>query len=196
MISGLPLPAPGPEEESWSGKLTRVIVEEIESAGGVISFSRFMELALYEPRYGYYVSGLRKFGERGDFVTAPELGDLFSRSLVKLVVHVLDQLEHGEVLEVGAGSGIMAAQMLEAMDGQGKRPHQYLILEISDDLRRRQREMIEARAPQCLDCVRWLTQLPESFAGVILANEVADALPRSLLCTTARSASPPVVHLP
>jgi SAM-dependent MidA family methyltransferase len=182
MISGLPLPAPGPEEESWSGKLTRVIVDEIESSGGVIAFSRFMELALYEPRYGYYVSGLRKFGERGDFVTAPELGDLFSRCLVKLVVHVLDQLEHGEVLEVGAGSGIMAAQMLQALDGQGKRPCRYLILEISDDLRRRQREMIEARAPRCLDRVRWLTQLPESFAGVILANEVADALPVDRFC--------------
>jgi SAM-dependent MidA family methyltransferase len=182
MISRLPLPAPGPEEESWSRNLTDVIRDEIDSAGGVIPFSRFMELALYEPRYGYYMSGLRKLGEDGDFVTAPELGDLFSRCLLKLINHVLDRQDGGEVLELGAGTGIMAAQLLGEMERTGTLPERYLILDIGDDLRRRQRTTIETLVPGCIDRVEWLTELPRGFRGVVLANEVADALPVDRFC--------------
>lgn len=182
MISGLPLPGPGPDELAWSDKLCRVICEAIDDSGGLMTFSRFMELALYEPRYGYYVSGLNKFGKGGDFVTAPEIGGLFSSSLVKLVVHVLDQLDNAEVLELGSGSGTMAAQLLQALDEQSKLPDRYLILDIGGELRSRQLATIEARVPQCLDRVHWLTELPADFSGVMLANEVADALPVDRFC--------------
>ena len=159
-----------------------LICGEIENSGGVVPFSRFMDLALYDPRYGYYMSGLRKLGEGGDFITAPELGDLFSRSLLRLVVEVLDHVEDGEILELGAGSGIMAAQLLDALEAQGKLPSRYLILDVGGDLKRRQRENIEAHAPGCMERVHWLSELPAGFKGVMLANEVADALPVDRFC--------------
>ena len=184
MISRQPLPVPTPAEENWSRHLFDVICDEVDSVGGVIPFSRFMELALYEPRYGYYMSGLRKLGEGGDFVTAPELGDLFSRCLLKLINHVLGRQEGGEVLELGAGTGVMAAQLLAEMERTGTLPERYLILDIGDDLRRRQRNTIETLVPGCLDRVVWLTELPQGFRGVVLANEVADALPVDRFCVS------------
>lgn len=182
MSPGLSLPSPSAEEQDLSRNLTHIIRGEIENAGGVIPFSRFMEIALYDPRYGYYVSGLRKLGEEGDFVTAPELGDLFALSLLNLVVPVLEHLGGGDILEFGAGSGIMAAQLLNGMGLRGALPDRYLILDIGGDLKQRQRETLAAGAPGCADRVHWISELPQDFKGVALANEVADALPVDRFC--------------
>jgi SAM-dependent MidA family methyltransferase len=177
MISGMTLPRPEDGELEKSELLAGVIRGEIRGSGGLIPFSRFMDLALYSAPFGYYASGSLKFGERGDFITAPELGDLFAKCLASQVVQILDKLNDGNILEVGAGSGILAAQLLEALAESGKLPPGYEILEVSASLEQRQRQTLQARVPQYMDRVQWLTELPPNFKGVILANEVADALP-------------------
>lgn len=171
------LPMPDPRALEHCKKLESVINEAIEQAGGLIEFSRFMELALYDPSGGYYVSGLRKFGEEGDFVTAPELGDVFARCLARQVAQVFDGLDKGEVLEVGAGSGVLAAQLLQELGKQGKLPQRYCILEISADLSQRQYQLLQQQVPQHMDRIHWLSEIPDRFNGVIVANEVVDALP-------------------
>jgi len=150
---------------------------EIESAGGAISFARYMELALYAPGLGYYAAGTRKFGEGGDFVTAPELSPLFSHCLARQCRQVLDGLGAGAILEFGAGSGVMAADILAELERLGGLPARYQILELSADLRARQGETLAARVPHLLERVVWLDRLPDAFAGVVLANEVLDAMP-------------------
>jgi SAM-dependent MidA family methyltransferase len=177
MISGITLPRPEDGEKENSELLAGVIREEIKGSGGLIPFSRFMDLALYSVPFGYYESGSRKFGEQGDFITAPELGDLFAKCLASQVVQILDKLSDGNILEVGAGSGILAAQLLEALAKSDKLPPSYGILEVSASLAQRQRETLQARVPQYVDRVQWLAELPQNFNGVILANEVVDALP-------------------
>ncbi len=164
-------------EQECSEHVVSAIREEIRGSGGLIPFSRFMDLALYSVPYGYYVSGSRKFGERGDFITAPGLGDLFAKCLARQVVQILDQLNDADILELGAGSGILAAQLLEALAKSGKLPSTYRILEVSASLEQRQRKTLQTRVPQHMDRVQWLTELPLNFNGVILANEVVDALP-------------------
>jgi SAM-dependent MidA family methyltransferase len=131
--------------------------DEIARSGGWISFARYMEIVLYEPGLGYYAGDAQKFGAAGDFVTAPELGSLFGRTLARA-------LPYHEILELGAGSGALAEVLL----GQGD--FQYRILETSADLAARQKERLGNRA-------RWLDRLPERIRGVIIANEVVDALP-------------------
>ena len=157
-------------------RMHALIRAEVEASGGVISFSRYMELALHAPRLGYYRAGWRTFGAGGDFVTAPELSPLFARAVTRQVEQALSSIGAREILEVGAGSGTMAAQMLvDLAPGEAVR---YLILEPSGALAARQRETIAERAPDALAGVRWLDALPESgFCGVVLANEVVDALP-------------------
>jgi len=138
------------------------ILEEIARAGGWISFARYMQLALHEPGVGYYASGAQKFGRGGDFITAPELGDLFGRTLAR-------QLRGSErVLELGAGSGALAEVLVRELDCE------YLILETSAELRARQRERLGDR-------VRHIDRLPERFRGAMLANEVVDAMPVHLV---------------
>ena len=132
---------------------------EIAGAGGWISFARYMELALHAPGLGYYSRGARQFGAEGDFVTAPELGTLFGRTLARQ----LKELE-GPILELGAGSGALADTLLKELD------REYFILETSGALRERQ-------AKRLGDRVKFLERLPERFRGVVIANEVADALP-------------------
>ena len=134
--------------------------EEIGRNDGWISFARYMELVLHEPGLGYYAAGARKFGAEGDFVTAPELGSLFGRT----VARQLADLPFAEVLEVGAGSGALAETLLR----QGQL--EYRILETSPDLRLRQQTRLGARA-------RWIDQLPRRLRGVVIANEVLDAMP-------------------
>lgn len=171
------LPRPAPQALAHSQRLTDHVHAEITAAGGVISFERYMELALYAPGLGYYSAGARKFGAAGDFVTAPELSPLFAQCLAAQCAQVLAELGGGDILELGAGSGRMAADMLNEFARLGTMPDHYLILEVSADLRERQREEISRRAPACLNKVKWLDQLPESISGVILGNEVLDALP-------------------
>jgi SAM-dependent MidA family methyltransferase len=171
------LPRPSADALAHSERLGARIRDEIAAAGGAIGFDRFMELALYAPGLGYYSAGARKFGAAGDFITAPELSPLFSQCLAKQADEVLRASSGGDILELGAGSGRMATDMLAELARIGRLPERYLILEVSADLRERQRECLQQRAPELLERVQWLDGLPEAFTGVIVANEVLDALP-------------------
>lgn len=172
------LPAPTADEQARSDMLVRRIRAEITSAGGAIGFDRFMELALYTPGLGYYSAPARRFGEGGDFVTAPEISPLFGRSLARPIAEVLDALGGGEILEVGAGSGKLAADLLSELGELGAMPDRYRILELGGELRARQQAMLEDRVPQLLSRVGWLDRLPDpGFRGVVIANELLDALP-------------------
>lgn len=173
------LPIPDEVAQAHSEKLINVIRDDIRRAGGRISFARYMELALYTPGLGYYSAGSRKFGEQGDFITAPEVSSLFTRTLAQQVAEVLQSLGGGgEVLEVGGGSGVMAADMLAELDRLGSLPSRYAILELSADLRQRQQEKLAKEIPHLLDKVVWFDELPSAgFRGVVVANELLDALP-------------------
>lgn len=158
------------------------IRQEIRAAGGEtgapgwLSFERFMELALYAPGLGYYSAGSVKIGVGGDFVTAPEVSDLFSRGLAAQCAEVL-AAGGGEILELGAGTGRMAACLLAALAEAGALPERYRILEVSADLAARQREHLAGLPEPLRRRVQWLDRLPDRVRGVILANEVLDALP-------------------
>jgi SAM-dependent MidA family methyltransferase len=171
------LPPLTPEEQSHSLRLAAHIRGALSGAAGWLSFERFMELALYAPGLGYYSAGSVKLGAGGDFVTAPEVSELFSRCIARQCAAVLMRTG-GEILELGAGTGRMAAALLTELAAQRVLPERYAILEVSADLAQRQRERL-ARLPQALrERVVWLERLPEQpLHGVILANEVADALP-------------------
>lgn len=172
------LPVPDPAAAAHSARLLDYLRTEIVNAGGAISFARFMDLALYAPGLGYYRAGARKFGPGGDFVTAPELSPLFSRCLARQCREILQALGGGEILELGAGSGVMAADILLDLRALDALPERYAILELSGELRERQRQMLTERAPDLLERVAWLEKLPEpGFRGVVLGNEVLDALP-------------------
>jgi SAM-dependent MidA family methyltransferase len=176
-MTQLDLPEPSPEESAHSARLNDRIRDEIEKQRGWISFARFMEMALYEPGLGYYSAGAVKLGAAGDFVTAPEISPLFSRCLANQCVEVFAHIDAPDILELGAGSGTMAADVLLELEAQGKLPQHYYILEVSADLRERQRETLAARVPQLLSRVQWLDAWPSELRGVVLANEVLDAMP-------------------
>jgi len=171
------LPVPDDESAAHSRRVAAFIREQIAAAGGSITFGVYMHHALYAPGLGYYVSGSPKFGEGGDFVTAPEVSPLFGRVVARQCRDVLASMQAGEILEIGAGSGVLAAELLASLDESGNLPARYRILEASAELRSRQRDLLKARTPQLLDRVEWIDSLPSDFNGVILANEVADALP-------------------
>lgn len=173
------LPRPSPEALAHSARLCTRIRAEIVAQGGEISFERYMELALYAPGLGYYSAGARKFGPEGDFVTAPELSPLFAYCLALQCAEVLAALGEGDILELGAGSGRMAADMLAELQRLDALPRRYLILEVSAELRERQQHTLAAHAPALLEKVQWLERLPETFSGMIVGNEVLDALPVS-----------------
>jgi SAM-dependent MidA family methyltransferase len=177
MSTPLSLPPLTPEQAEHSTRLVERIRDEIEAHHGWISFERFMEMALYEPGLGYYSAGSLKFGEAGDFITAPEISPLFSRCLAHQCVEVFAQLGERRILELGAGSGIMAAEILLELQRLDQLPERYCILEVSADLRERQRARIAEMAPNLLERVEWLDAWPTAFRGIVLANEVLDALP-------------------
>ncbi len=170
------LPEPSPEAREHSDRVAEHIRGEISASGGWISFARYMELALYAPGLGYYSAGAKKLGKAGDFVTAPEISPLYGQTLARQVREVLDA-GFDEVLEVGAGSGALAATLLEELERAGRTPRNYLILELSADLRERSRDTLAARVPHLLERVAWLNRLPPAFSGVVLGNEVLDAMP-------------------
>jgi SAM-dependent MidA family methyltransferase len=171
------MPAMSPEEEAHSRAVARFLGERIRDAGGWLSFERFMELALYAPGLGYYSAGGVKIGAGGDFVTAPEVSDLFSLCVARPCLQLL-AAGGGEILELGAGTGRMAATILESLASQGVLPERYAILEVSADLAARQRERLAALPAKLFERVVWLERLPQrAIRGVILANEVLDALP-------------------
>lgn len=174
-MSRVTLPDPPDELKQLSESLCALIREEIRSRGP-IPFSRYMEMALYQPGLGYYSAGLHKLGEAGDFVTSPELGSLFAGCLARQIEQTAQQLGEYDILEIGAGSGRLAADLLQLLD-EDRLPVRYMILDRSADLRQVQREHIASIAPALLSRVEWLDQAPqEPWQGVLLANEVIDAL--------------------
>ncbi len=175
-----PLPAPDSDALAHSAALVRLIAEEIGCAGGWIGFNRFMELALYAPGLGYYSGGAHKFGAAGDFVTAPEISPTFARTLAAQAEQIL-ALSAPAIVEVGAGSGRMAADLLLELERRRALPERYAILELSGELRARQRATITESAPHLLGRTVWLDRLPERFDGLVLANELLDAMPVHLV---------------
>jgi SAM-dependent MidA family methyltransferase len=172
-------PEPGADERAHSDHLLQLLREQIASHGP-LPFSQYMERCLYAPGLGYYSAGKTKFGAAGDFVTAPELGELFARCVVNAVQPVLAMLgSDADFLELGGGSGAFAEAALKALAAGSTLPRQYLILEPSADLRERQRERLRANLPAELNArVQWLDRPPEpDWRGVLFANEVIDALP-------------------
>jgi SAM-dependent MidA family methyltransferase len=159
-------------------RMHEYLVEQIAAAGGWLSFERYMDAALYAPGLGYYSAGARKLGGGGDFTTAPEVSRLFGACVARQCAEVLSELGQGSILEIGAGSGRLAVDVLRRLEDLGQLPAQYSILEISADLRERQRRHIEQHLPRLLARVHWLDSPPQQpFDGIILANEVLDALP-------------------
>lgn len=172
------LPPPDATAAAHSARVAAALREAMAAAGGAMPFSRFMECCLYAPGLGYYSAGSRKFGAGGDFVTAPEISPLFSRALAHQYRPVLEALGGGDVLEIGAGTGRMAADSLAELERLDALPRRYRILELSGELRERQRRTLEAEVPHLCARVEWLERLPEpGFRGVIVGNEVLDALP-------------------
>jgi SAM-dependent MidA family methyltransferase len=166
------------DELRHAARLQEFIAREIAAAAGWISFERYMELALYAPGLGYYSAGARKLGAGGDFTTAPEVSSLFGACIAQQCAEILGTFATPAILEVGAGTGRLAVDVMTRLETLGRLPASYCILEVSADLRDRQRSLLRQRVPGLLDRVRWLDAPPEApFDGVILANEVLDALP-------------------
>lgn len=172
------LPPPTAEEQALSERLTDLIRTQIVAGGGAIPFARFMELALYAPQLGYYSAGQHKFGAAGDFVTAPELGPVFAQCLARQCAQILSELGRGNILEAGAGSGALAADLLLELERLDQLPQNYLILEISSSLRARQQLTLKNKVPHLLERVCWLDRLPSAgWRGIVLGNELLDAMP-------------------
>lgn len=178
MLSAVSLPALSADEAAHAARVAAHIRAKIAAAGGWIPFAQFMQLALYAPGLGYYSAGTRKFGASGDFVTAPELTPVFARCLAGQVAEVLERTGGGDVVEVGAGSGAMAVELLTTLAARGSSPARYRILEVSAELRERQRATLSQRDAALLSRVEWLDAAPgQPWRGALVANEVADALP-------------------
>jgi len=170
--------SPGSDEQAAARRLVGRLRAAMDESGDALDFSEFMQRALYEPGLGYYVGGRHKLGTGGDFVTAPQMGDLFGECLARQCAEVLDALPNGgNILEFGAGTGILCAQILQSLQRSDRLPGRYDILELSPELRERQRGTIVERCPELLDRCRWLDRLPGHFEGVVVANEVLDAMP-------------------
>ena len=167
---------PSAVERALSAELSAHIAADIARNDGRISFARFMQLALYAPGLGYYSAGRRKLGADGDFVTAPELTPVYGQCLARLFPPLRAALGDADVLEVGAGSGRLARDVLHTLQQVNRLPRRYFILEVSAELRARQQETLSAH-PALRERVQWLDTLPKNFRGLILGNEVLDAIP-------------------
>lgn len=178
------LPQPSADALAQSARLLEHIEAELAAAGGWIPFARYMELALYAPGLGYYSGGARKFGPGGDFITAPELTPLFGQALAAQVEQVM-RASARALIEVGAGTGLLAADLLLELERRDCLPERYGILELSGELRERQFDTLAAKAPHLAARVHWLDALPERFAGAVVANEVLDVIPVHLVVSRA-----------
>lgn len=175
LIMTLPLPSPAAQQSS--ANLQTLLAEEIKKHRNWIPFSRFMELVLYTPQYGYYTGGSYKIGNNGDFITAPTLTPLFARTLARQLQELLPQTA-GNIYEFGAGTGQLAADLLNNLsDGINR----YYIIEISPELAARQKNLIQTLAPQAAQKIVHLSALPETFDGIIIGNEVLDAMPVEII---------------
>ncbi len=172
------LPEPDADTRAHAERVTAQLRDEIAAAGGAIPFARYMDLALHAPGLGYYSAGSAKLGAAGDFVTAPELSPLFARCLARQAREILAALGGGSIIEAGAGSGVMACELLAELERLDALPAQYAILELSADLRERQRALFTERIPHLLSRIAWLDRLPsKGFTGLVIANELLDAMP-------------------
>jgi SAM-dependent MidA family methyltransferase len=184
----LSLPVPDADALAASAALAALIRDEIAAAGGWLPFDRYMERVLYAPRLGYYSGGARKFGRRADdgsdFITAPELSPLFAATLARRLAQALEASGTRHLMEFGAGTGRLAAGLINALGALGVEFERYSIVELSGELRERQRETIEALAGPLASRVHWIETLPERFEGVVLGNEVLDAMPVKLFART------------
>ncbi len=171
------LPQPDAASAAHSARCAEYIHGRIRDAGSSISFAEYMHHALYARGVGYYTAGATKFGADGDFVTAPEISPVFGRVLARQCAAVLGDIEQGSILEFGAGSGKLAADMLRALDALDALPESYRIIEVSADLRERQERYLRSEIGDLAERVRWLNRLPAEHVGVVVANEVLDALP-------------------
>ena len=174
------LPQPSPEALAQSGHLVDHLRSLIDSQGGWISFATYMAEALYTPGLGYYSGGAHKFGPDSNFITAPELTPLFGQALASQVQQIMD-LSAPQVIEAGAGTGLLAADLLLELERRGALPERYAILEVSGELRERQFDTLAAKVPHLASRVHWLDGLPERFSGALVANEVLDVMPVHLI---------------
>lgn len=181
MSSPVNLPSPDEIALAHSYAAQSMIREQIAAAGGWIPFARYMDLALYALGMGYYSSGATKLGSAGDFVTAPELSALFGRALARQLWQVMESIESCDVLEFGAGSGRLAVDILLELEQSGRLPGKYFIVEVSAELRQRQQTLLSREIAHLLPRVEWLDRLPDRFTGIVLANEVLDAMPVHLV---------------
>jgi SAM-dependent MidA family methyltransferase len=171
------LPEPDASARAHSARVRDAIANAIDAAGGFLPFDRYMQIALYEPGLGYYVAGARKFGAGGDFVTAPEMTALFGTTMGVQIAAILETTPDRQIVELGAGSGKLAADLLTMLAASGTPAARYQIIEVSAELRERQRATLERLAPSEVRRVEWLTEIPASIAGVVVMNEVLDAIP-------------------
>jgi SAM-dependent MidA family methyltransferase len=171
-------PEPGHAAAEHAHRVREHLLAALAEAGGWLSFARYMDLALYAPGLGYYSAGAQKIGESGDFTTAPEVSPLFGACVARQCAEILAHIPNASLFEIGAGTGRLAADLLERLERLGCVPAQYRILEVSADLAARQRECLAEHVPHLLSRVDWLSAPPtEPFDGIIVANEVLDALP-------------------
>ncbi len=175
-MASLQLPEPSPDALAASRELVERIAAQIDAAGGWIGFDHYMRMALYEPRLGYYSGGSRKFGPAGDFVTGPELSPIYGACIATQCAAWFEELP-AQILEFGAGTGALAAQVLNELARLGHANVRYSIVELSAELRERQLHTITMLAPEMVGHVHWLDGIPAYVNGVVLGNEVLDAMP-------------------
>ena len=175
------LPPLSADESAHEQHVLAHLRRAIAEADGWISFADYMNVVLYAPGLGYYAAGARKFGSAGDFVTAPELTPLFGRTLAAQLAQAIAAVPDAEIIELGPGSGRLCADLLIELAARDSLPARYRLLEVSAELRERQREHLAASVREHLPCVEWIDRLPERWHGAVLANEVLDALPAHLV---------------
>lgn len=166
-------------EIQLSEQLKTKIIQTIHSNDGWISFDRFMELALYDPEFGYYTGSLRKFGEKGDFVTASEISSFFAKTISIQFKEIFRSLDKN-IIEIGAGSGKFALEVIQSLDSENI--DHYFILEISHSLRKHQYDLlIKHLPPHLFSKVLWIDEIPQEYRGIVFCNELLDALPVDLI---------------
>ena len=170
------LPIPSKSDSEFSNKLKEKIINRIKAEGD-LPFIDYMNMALYEEGLGYYVSGLRKFGAQGDFITSPEISTLFGQTLAKQIAEVFDNSAINNVFELGAGTGKLAVDILTELSALNNLPDVYYILDISGEMQQRQQQLLAEKCPSLIIKVKWINAWPEDLKAVVVANEVLDAMP-------------------
>ena len=180
-MSRASLPDPSTEERQRSLRLSALIAAEISEQGGWIGFDQFMQMALYQPELGYYTGPSAKFGEEGDFVTAPLIGALFAGCVAAQCGQIITELRQTteiiSIYEFGAGSGNLARDLLSALEDIGSLPDQYVIIETSGQLQQQQRDTLDQLPSSLRQKIHWKSSLPDVISGIVLANELLDAMP-------------------